>query len=276
VVSSGYLTTPRKLQHKTQSLQRLKQERLQRKEVKREEFSKLGFKFHKIGGCFVEKAGDLKKRYLPRDAMVAKFPYSAKNYIGVELEMCSSISRDQWAVLLAENKLTNKINIHGDSSIRIENNNLPYQIELAILDTEDGIKDTLHLLQKALDNPNYDFAVNTSCGTHVHLVMRNRDHHKAYQKLYKSMSYIISLASSNRKDNTYCVPNIGDTYDDALSSFKSRGSRYQVINPEAYQKYRTLEIRVFEGTLDMNKVCNWIDCLVGILNTSDEKAVLSV
>lgn len=259
------------LKYKGEYIESIRAKRKDLKEIRKEKVNINGFVYeklvgHKYYGLPTSPLGLLHKRHTPSEAMNNKSPVAKSNYIGVELEFASSISRDQFAILVCENKLSGKVRVGPDGSIRTDEK-CKHQIEIAILDREESIKGTIMKLEKIFKNINYDFMVNNSCGCHIHLDMRQRDVSGCYTKLFNNIDTIINSTTPERQDNQYCTKNIASKIEDAKVKFKSsNGARYQTINPTSYEKYKTLEIRAFEGTLEMSKVCNWIDMLLNIIN----------
>ena len=62
------------------------------------------------------------------------------------------------------------------------------------------------------------------------------------------------------KGKSYCKRNR------TLDFNTARRSRYQAINPCAFSRHKTLEVRLFGGTLNPGKILNWIDTLLSIIS----------
>jgi hypothetical protein len=94
--------------------------------------------------------------------------------------------------------------------------------------------------------------------------MRNRDVEKSYRKLYFSLDILYGMLPPTRKSNTkYCKRNEDSFFEHTTNSDR----RYQAINPVAYSKFKTLEIRCHSGTVNSRKINNWIDILTKIVDT---------
>lgn len=103
--------------------------------------------------------------------------------------------------------------------------------------------------------------VNRSCGLHVHLDQRNAANVELnYQKLVRAQSLLYQVVPLSRRENRYCRRS--RQYDFRAAA---DGNRYHAINANAYHRYRTLEVRLFGGTLSGSKIVNWIETLYGIV-----------
>ena len=106
--------------------------------------------------------------------------------------------------------------------------------------------------------------VDGSCGYHAHFDMtgETEDSLKAMACAYM-LTYEVwnQFVDPDRIDNCYCrshSASISDLYSSrSFSSFVSNQGRHWV-NFSAYNKHRTFEVRLHEGTLDGEEVCNWI------------------
>lgn len=109
------------------------------------------------------------------------------------------------------------------------------------------------------------WAVDDNCGLHVHFDMRgeSNDSLKAIALAYK-MTYAVwtRFVDSDRIDNTFCKASRAGC--DALYKapefffFAEDQSRYEWINFAAYNRHRTFEVRIHEGTLDGRRICSWV------------------
>ncbi len=142
----------------------------------------------------------------------------------------------------------------------------------------------------------YDFSVNTTCGLHIHLDGKDiLGVNGAIQKLmvffmvYEDV--IISFLPLSRRDNTYCLPlsefyhlaEIKNCYEiegfekiwyrqeskeerDRRKQDRHDQSRYAGINFHSLIAQGHLEIRYHSGTLNYEKIKNWIDLFVLIMD----------
>jgi hypothetical protein len=275
-VADHDLSCPKLLRIKKQYDTIVKEERKGRKTLHVEQVNKNGFKYNTVGGLIVTPLKDIKRKHHPKFTKEYKKPYSSSNFVGVEIELTSDISGDQMSLLLCEYKLSHRIRVMSDGSIRTDASH-PYSFELNIIDTEYNILNTLDQLDKIFKNDNYKFNANASCGTHVHLDMRHRDAEEMYVVLFNHLDIIAKSCLPERQNNDYCRLNTARTLEEAKdNSASNRGTRYQAINPEAVAKHGTLEIRLFEGTTDIEKVKGWVSMLLNIINKPVLKAVANV
>lgn len=273
--TKNFLTVKELLAIKKKYNENIREERANRKATTVERKNINGFEYDVSGGVIVTPLKDIKRKHHPKFTKEYKRPFCKSNFIGIEMEMISDITLEQMAMLITIYKLSHKIRIMTDVSIKAELD-CPHTFELNIMDTEYNIHNTLDQLGKLLSNTDFKFRVNNSCGTHIHLDMRNRDAKESYAKLYDNLDAIIGSTKKARADNDYCKRNIERDMELANQKFaSSRGARYQAINPTSIDKHGTLEVRVFEGTTDIYKVKSWVDLLLNIVN-SQTKAVVNV
>lgn len=101
--------------------------------------------------------------------------------------------------------------------------------------------------------------VNKTCGLHVHLDARNKTLKKVTacaQSLGNALPVIKWLVPETRHDNTYCK----------LGVSPARGDRYFAINLTAFRKYKTVEIRLHSGSINAEKITNWVKVLQSVAN----------
>lgn len=102
--------------------------------------------------------------------------------------------------------------------------------------------------------------VNSTCGLHVHLDMRNRDVNKAYHNLFTCQDLLYSMVPAARRRSSYCRPNTERKFSDADAT------RYLGINCQAYNEHKTLEVRLHSGTVNAEKISNWVELLQAIVD----------
>lgn len=185
-------------------------------------------------------------------------PYSKDNYVGIELEFFFEGEEKDLAKKLLEKGLEKNVHVKNDGSIRV-NKNSEIGKELAILATEDKIFDVIERVTSVLKE--LKASVNNSCGMHVHLDARNRDHKEMFYNLTTHLNILSAMQPKSRQDNTYCKKNTSKHFD------KERGNRYKAVNANAYSKYSTIEVRLHSGTVDKTKITNWVKLLLTIVNS---------
>jgi hypothetical protein len=95
----------------------------------------------------------------------------------------------------------------------------------------------------------YGHKVDKTCGLHVHLDMRGRsfeDVQKLAKKVDKWLYALRELVPQSRRENSYC------------QFGTSRTDRYKAVNLCAFEKFKTLEIRLHSGTTDYTKIISWL------------------
>ncbi len=148
-----------------------------------------------------------------------------------------------------------------------------------------------------------DFGVNSSCGLHIHIDCRKiKDKPiKIGQMLQTFMAFediLYSMLPKSRWGSTYCKP-LFDDYDEKELKAKTiqefckkwyktdyytdqinnhyADSRYHDINAHSLFYRGTIEVRMHSGTIDSEKILNWIYVLLKIkkwsLNNYNEKTI---
>ena len=150
---------------------------------------------------------------------------------------------------------------------------------------EDGLLQ-IKKLMKALDEIG-GMSVNRTCGFHVHQDVNDLSHEaikKVVARYIKLESSIDELQPESRRgnNNSYCKSLkkwTANAFMKELNSCKSVasmdylfGSRYYKVNLKSYVKYGTLEFRQHAGTLDYEKIKNWV-LLTQHMVTVADKAV---
>jgi len=200
-------------------------------------------------------------------AYEGKAPNDDDNYIGIELECLVPCDNNLKIELLPWRKY---LSIAGDGSISCDEENAEIRDDGGDDDYYEGkefrilVKESL--LSEVVENVTRVLVkagaiVNKSCGLHVHFDMRQTTHEQRetiYSKLYHALPLLKKIVPKSRRDNTYCKLN-------SENKPSYSGNRYKAINPTAYRKHRTFEIRLFNGTLDAVKILSWIAVLFGIM-----------
>lgn len=192
------------------------------------------------------------------------------NYVGVEMEFISSMSRGKMLEQLEKANLHKYVNLTTDGSIRFHedgdddedsenNHDNEHGYELRICAKEGAIEKIVDSVCSVLKRSR----VNDSCGLHVHLDMRNRNVETAYSRLIDNMDTLIESVDEARLDNDFCKINTKKSFREHTNN----GDRYWAVNTQAYDRHKTLEIRLHEGTLKPNKIKNWIKLLIHSVDT---------
>jgi hypothetical protein len=112
---------------------------------------------------------------------------------------------------------------------------------------------------------NHDWAVNNSCGLHIHLDVssaKTKELKAIALAYYLSYAFWLSLVRSDRGRNMYCEPNRTDLPKiKAITSFTEFARyqcRYEWFNFAAYTKHKTFEVRLHQGSIDAKEINNWL------------------
>lgn len=151
-------------------------------------------------------------------------------------------------------KLIKGVDIKEDGSLEHDDSDDFWPVEITILVPQDDFTNLSRLcsLLKELDA-----TVNTSCGLHVHIDARDYDKKqvlKIGEKLESYLPFMKNMVSKSRLRSTYCK----------LQA--SSEDRYSAINLTSYSKYKTIEIRLHQGTTDFDKIKNWCLILKNLIN----------
>jgi hypothetical protein len=207
--------------------------------------------------------------YKDRDKLgTEKIPIGRKNYVGVEIEFILNIDKmDKLEELLIERNLQYNVDITDDDSIEPDDKDDIEEsiwgdkyfldeegIELRILAEESEVK--LIVSQCLAIIRSVGGRVNNSCGLHVHIDLRSRDIKKVYNNFFMCQDLMFATQPKSRQNSDFCKK---------LSRLNSEGrSRYYAINKAAYEKHKTIEIRLHEATLTTKNVLRWIELLIYI------------
>lgn len=110
-------------------------------------------------------------------------------------------------------------------------------------------------------------AVNASCGLHLHLDMRETTESQLLHicSIWAGVerAVIASTVPKRRQDNQYCQPY--HVRSDAPERIRNDSNRYRTLNVySALQAHRTIEFRLWEGTLDVERALHFARIANGI------------
>jgi len=186
-----------------------------------------------------------------------KVPSTADRYVGVEMEIISKMDYNQLSTELAMAGLEGHVNVTSDGSIH-RTSAYPHPHELRILAKEKELVRVIKGVCKILRGKT---SVNKSCGLHVHLDMRNRNADAAYANLFASQALLYAMCPKTRLVNNFCKPANAYT---KMGRASQSGDRYYGINASAFQRHKTIEIRIHSGTINALKIINWVKLLIQI------------
>jgi predicted peroxiredoxin len=201
-------------------------------------------------------------------------PKTYDKYLGIELEFFGS---DHLTICkeLNKKKIKGDIELKDDSSINPDEEccddcikqglgycvcDQPQSHELCLLSKQEDYK--LDLLKVMTTLNKLKCAVNKSCGLHVHLDMRDRPVHTAYNNLIKCQDLLFDL-NPKRKGNSFCKK---ISTDSMKKDIKNNRDHYNGISGSPISDLGTIEIRMHGGSLDYIRVARWIDLLLEIVD----------
>jgi hypothetical protein len=172
--------------------------------------------------------------------------------INCEIEGYGHTTRTHW-------KIVNDSSIHANST---------FELVSPVLEGTDGIEE-VRTVCKVLRQCNAK--VNKTCGTHIHLDAAGFNL-KTWKNIYKNYARLENVIDafmpvSRRANNCfYCkslklIANFEQEIDNANSLSEIEWflySRYFKINPLSYSRHKTIEFRQHNGTIEFDKVSNWI------------------
>lgn len=217
------------------------------------------------GYVFVDE-GSVLKAHVQRNMkqlLATKLPTMPRRYIGIELEFCAPIREEKFALKLFQNGIHKYAQLKSDGSLRPKTDLKEQGFELAILLEENTYKKNLKKITDVLKSINA-VAKDRRCGLHVHVDMRRRDKDLVYNNLVACQYALLSMVDPNRFNNEFC--RVVDSRKFPTEFTGEREERYKTINAAAYYKYRTIEVRMHEGSVDFKEISNWVDLLLKITN----------
>lgn len=184
-----------------------------------------------------------------------KYPKESVRSVGIEIECMIPRKADYtkfWPV-------AKFIDIAGDGSIRVDDGNFTAsEIRICV-----PIKEMRPVVTKLCEIlAEMGAKVNKSCGLHVHLDQRDKDLSKvqaSFTNLIRAQNLLFSVVPNSRRDNYYCKKHRGTDFNKA-----TYGGRYKAINAAAYRRHKTIEVRLFGGTINAEKIINWTETLWAI------------
>lgn len=192
----------------------------------------------------------------------------ALNAVGIhcEIEGYNHTTRRHWKIVT-------------DASLTGENT---FELVSPILKGESGINE-LKTVCRILNECRAK--VNKSCGTHVHFDSSGFDLEtwkRIYINYYRLENTIDGFMPLSRRENRFCqsLKNISNfesklsncsNLDQIASAFGM--TRYFKINPLSYSRHNTCEFRQHSGTIEFEKIGNWIKFLNALVDFSKTNLV---
>lgn len=196
-----------------------------------------------------------------KELYLEKVPEKNNRYVGLELEFCAPIKELDFAIKLWKAGVHKYAQIKKDGSLRPKFNEFGY--ELAFLFPENHYKKYLRQVCKILKEVGAR-ADDRRCGLHVHLDMRRRKKDIVYNNLVACQNILFKFLDPARRDNEFCRTVESRNFPKKFTN--EREERYKTINAASYYKYKTLEVRMHEGSVNYNEIANWMALLIKISN----------
>lgn len=170
--------------------------------------------------------------------------------------------------------------IVSDSSIR---GSQAFELVSPILSGESGINE-MKIVCRVLGE--CGAKVNKSCGTHIHINASNfnlRTWKRIYMNYARLEEVIDDFMPKSRKgdNNIYCkgYKNLRN-FESNIESCSSLqqierffSSRYFKINPKSYARHNTIEFRQHGGTVEFEKISNWLLFLHNLITYSESQLI---
>jgi hypothetical protein len=131
--------------------------------------------------------------------------------------------------------------------------------------------------------------INRTCGLHIHFGTDDfRDDSRVWKNLFHNYATLEPLidgfmpASRRANNNTYCrslrVHGLAGKLDRAttlqeLERAVTGASRYFKVNVQAYWRHRTVEFRQHSGSIEFEKISNWLHFLARMIEFSKTQRV---
>lgn len=217
----------------------------------------------------------------------AKKPKSKDNHVGIEIEFQCPVEMPKLAKMFQAAGLNDEVQLKEDGSINevvdhsyryccdcnanesltccnCDNtscvsgtNNSFNGFEVAVLCKEETYRTTIGKVLRVLKDAKCK--VDSSCGLHVHIDMRNRDKAIVFNNLIVCQPILYSMNPKSRWNGDYCQYLTN-------KDVERPNDRYSGINNQAIKAHNTIEVRIHAGTLNKSKICNWVKLLLKIAN----------
>lgn len=222
-------------------------------------------KYGNKGGWYIERCKKLAKK-LYEEKTIPKDKDSLGRWRSIEFELVfkSPEACEEFTHAVRGIGLSNFVTIKNDDSIRLN----PYDVmgvrHEVILSYRSGDEDSVRRFCKCLKGRAY---VNASCGTHFHIDMRHLTEDKVTEygtRIAQAVPALRLLLPLERRGNKHCKEIINTTKTQCVKCGRLscnchvQPHKYTFVNLAAYNKYKTIEIRGHSGTINADKILNWI------------------
>jgi len=180
---------------------------------------------------------------------LGKSPSTPENHVGIELEFYAlhaghrELSKD-----LVDTGFGRFLTMKGDGSLTAPPS-YDYEGRELCICAPSGMMDTIvRSVTEVLAK--HKCKVNKTCGTHIHLDARNASPVTVFNNLKAIQNIIFQMQPESRQNNRYCKR--------TRSQYGEQTDRYYGINGRAYRSHRTIEVRAHAGTIDADKIINFV------------------
>lgn len=124
-------------------------------------------------------------------------------------------------------------------------------------------------------------SVNSSCGLHVHVGVEeytDKEYVNIFRNYQKMEVLIDSFMAPSRRGNCTWAKSILSFYYGREGMTKEdvryqMGGRYYKVNPESYRRHKTVEFRQHQGTVNYEKISNWVNFCLKLVAWSKENVL---
>lgn len=205
---------------------------------------------HVEGDTFAKAAKRRKRDHVHRN----KRPTNKKRWCAIEIEMLTQGEDSAVVDALCDAGVADYVHLKDDGSLD-GTRERPNEHELVLCAELERMPWVIDRVCEALRRPEVNAGVNKTCGLHIHLDMRHDDVDRAYRNLVHSYEPLLAkLVPHTRVENTYCKPPSTADFEDA----QSEDDRYKAINPMSYGTHSTLEVRIFAGSVNAEKIKQYL------------------
>jgi hypothetical protein len=158
---------------------------------------------------------------------------------------------------------------HEDGSITPEDDDYIGQEFSSVISNGDALFDIIDNATNTIRRSGGK--VNKSCGFHVHLDMSQsntsqRNNIKAWWREFESIFFALVAPSRRNNDFTKGTKNYH------LDNEDWAHNRYHALNISAFSKWKTFEVRLHHGTLEADKIKEWISLLLKFFDYFSDKS----
>lgn len=212
--------------------------------------------------------------------------------IEFETIFISQKALDDFIYAIRAKGLTKFVTVKDDNSLRTDDDDKVALRKEIVVTYKSGEEDILRFVCAQMDSPTlrqqnvtHDGRptgrayVNNTCGAHVHFDMRvvpGAANPAEAEKLVKQYGARLArcvpalkmILPKSRRNNQFCLNAINDMGKKELNDpHHIDKERYAFVNLKSYRRHETIEVRGHSGTLNAEKLLNWIALCEKIMTT---------